>query len=88
MEEKNVCGLCQGGCHIITDIEDGRLVGVRADKDSPLGRLCPRGAIAPQILYGEQRNRRRSAGDDRPHQGCAGTRCEGNCGRPPSKRRG
>ena len=55
MEEKNVCGICQGGCHVVTDIEDGCLKGVRVDKDSPLGRLCSRGAIAPQILYGDQR---------------------------------
>ncbi|HIS40445.1 MAG TPA: molybdopterin-dependent oxidoreductase [Candidatus Aphodovivens avistercoris] len=55
MQKKVICGLCQGACDVVVDVEDGRIAKVRADKDSPRGRLCPRAARAPEALYGEAR---------------------------------
>ncbi len=55
MSKKAICGLCQGACDVIVDIEDGRIAKVRADKDSPRGRVCPRGARTADALYGEAR---------------------------------
>ena len=36
-------------------IEDGRIVKMEPDRESPRGRLCARGALAPQMLYGKER---------------------------------
>lgn len=55
MQKKCVCGMCQGACDVVVDIEDGRIAKVRADKDSPRGRVCPRGARTAEALYGDQR---------------------------------
>ena len=45
MVKKGTCGLCQGGCAVIYTIEDGKIVKAEPDKESPKGRLCPRGAL-------------------------------------------
>lgn len=55
MRKKAICGLCQGACDVVVDIEDGRIVKVRADKESPRGRVCPRGARTHEALYGSAR---------------------------------
>ena len=55
MRKKVICGLCQGACDVEVDIEDGRIAKVRADKESPRGRVCPRAARAAEALYGEER---------------------------------
>lgn len=55
MRKKAICGLCQGACDVVVDIEDGRIAKVRADKESPRGRVCPRGARTAEALYGPQR---------------------------------
>lgn len=58
MVKKGTCGLCQGGCAVVYTIENGKIVKVEPDKESPKGRLCPRGALVPDILYGEERIKR------------------------------
>lgn len=55
MRKNVICGLCQGACDVTVDIEDGRITKVRADKDSPRGRVCPRGARTAEALYGDAR---------------------------------
>lgn len=50
-----VCGMCQGGCQVNVTLEDGKIVRVEADKNSPKGRLCVRGALTPELLYSEER---------------------------------
>lgn len=52
------CGICQGGCQVLVTIEDDRIVKVQPNLESAHARLCARGALAPQILYGEGRLRR------------------------------
>ena len=55
MRKKVICGLCQGACDVEVDIEDGHIAKVRADKDSPRGRVCPRAARTAEALYGKER---------------------------------
>lgn len=58
MVKKGTCGLCQGGCAVVYTIENGKIVKAEPDKESPKGRLCTRGALVPDILYGEERIKR------------------------------
>lgn len=55
MQKECICGLCQGGCDVVVEIENDRITKVRANKNSPRGRVCPRGARTPEALYGRQR---------------------------------
>lgn len=58
IQEKHVtCGFCQGGCAVIAEVDGGKLVGVKPDRESPKGRLCVRGALAPKLIYSEERLR-------------------------------
>jgi len=47
--------MCQGGCQVNVTIEDGKIIRVEPDKTSPKGRLCVRGALAPELLYSPDR---------------------------------
>jgi anaerobic selenocysteine-containing dehydrogenase len=50
---KSVCRSCHGGCGVLLHVEDGRLVKVEGDRESPLnhGRLCPIGTITVDLVY-------------------------------------
>jgi len=50
---KSVCRSCHGGCGVNLHVEDGRLVKVEGDRNSPLnkGRLCPIGTSTLDIVY-------------------------------------
>jgi anaerobic selenocysteine-containing dehydrogenase len=50
---KSVCRSCHGGCGVLMHVQDGRLVKVEGDRDSPLnhGRLCPIGTITVDLVY-------------------------------------
>jgi anaerobic selenocysteine-containing dehydrogenase len=50
---KSVCRSCHGGCGVNLHVEDGRLVKVEGDTDSPLnhGRLCPIGTVTLDLVY-------------------------------------
>ena len=47
--------MCQAGCEIVADVEGGKLVRVTPDRESPRGRLCPRGALSPSLVHSSQR---------------------------------
>ncbi len=54
--------MCPMNCHptlcgMLIDVEDGRVVGVRGDRDNPdsHGFLCVRGAATAEIVYNRQR---------------------------------
>ncbi|MBW1999517.1 MAG: molybdopterin-dependent oxidoreductase [Deltaproteobacteria bacterium] len=57
MSEKKVvrsaCINCHGVCQVFVHIEDGRVVKVTGDRQSPTSRgyLCQKGAAAPELLY-------------------------------------
>lgn len=58
MEEINtLCGICPAGCWVKAGLTDGRLTGVRADEDHPLGMICELGRHSPEIVYSEHRLR-------------------------------
>ncbi len=45
-----ICGICPAGCWVRTRIEDGRLVGVEANPDHPLGMICRIGRHSPDLV--------------------------------------
>lgn len=55
MKCKGVCGMCPDKCDIIATVEDGRLLRLELDPDSPRGRVCPRGALSPSIVHSDRR---------------------------------
>lgn len=58
MKKPGICGMCPDKCDVIVTIEDEKIVKVEPDKNSARGRVCPRGALAPQIIYSEKRIRK------------------------------
>lgn len=49
---KSVCRICHGGCGAILYVENGKLIKVKGDKDSPLskGWMCIKGLATPEIV--------------------------------------
>lgn len=49
---KSVCRSCHGGCGVLLHVQDGALVKVEGDRDSPLnhGRLCPIGTVTAELV--------------------------------------
>ncbi|MCJ7593300.1 MAG: hypothetical protein MUO52_00830, partial [Desulfobacterales bacterium] len=52
-QRKTYCGLCHPRCGLILEMEDGKAVSVRGDKDHPItrGMTCPRGHLMIDHLY-------------------------------------
>mgnify|MGYP006360512819 FL=1 len=50
---KSVCRSCHGGCGVLMHVQDGVLVKVQGDPESPLnhGRLCPMGTVTTELVY-------------------------------------
>jgi anaerobic selenocysteine-containing dehydrogenase len=50
---KTVCRSCHGGCGIIAQVKNGRVVKIEGDPDSPIshGTLCSKGLSITQIAY-------------------------------------
>jgi len=50
---KSACRMCHGGCGVLVLVEDGKVVKVKGDPESPLnkGKLCPKGAASVENLY-------------------------------------
>lgn len=55
MKKTGICGMCPDKCDIIVTIENGKIVRIEPDKNSERGRVCPRGALAPKIIYSDKR---------------------------------
>ena len=51
MKKKGICGICPHKCPVLVTIEKERIVKVEADVEHPEGRVCPRGAMASDIIY-------------------------------------
>ena len=69
---RSACRGCHGVCQVLVHVDDGRVVKVTGDPDSPTSRgyLCPKGAAAPQLLYHPDRvlyplRRKGERGDNR-----------------------
>lgn len=50
---KSVCRICHGGCGAILYVEDGKLIRVKGDPESPLnkGWMCIKGLNTPEITH-------------------------------------
>src|SRR4030065_2557223 len=54
---KTSCGMCYGPGTVDVKVEDGIVVGVEGDPDSPqgYGNICGKGISAPMMLYDPSR---------------------------------
>ncbi len=54
---KSVCPYCAVGCGQRVFVQDGRILDIEGDEDSPVsrGRLCPKGAATFQLVTGSHR---------------------------------
>jgi formate dehydrogenase major subunit len=54
---KSICPYCAVGCGQNVYVQDGRVVQIEGDPDSPVsrGRLCPKGAASLQLTTGDAR---------------------------------
>jgi anaerobic selenocysteine-containing dehydrogenase len=50
---KTVCRSCHGGCGVIAQIKNGKVIKIEGDPDSPIsfGTLCSKGMAITQIAY-------------------------------------
>ncbi|MCI5147437.1 MAG: molybdopterin oxidoreductase, partial [Candidatus Electrothrix sp. AR3] len=48
---QSVCRICHGGCGALITVEDGKVIKVSGDPDSPLskGWMCIKGISTPEI---------------------------------------
>ena len=51
MQVKATCGICQGNCKVVLTVEDGKIVKVEPDRESPRGRACFRGVHAVSYTH-------------------------------------
>jgi formate dehydrogenase major subunit len=53
----SICPYCAVGCSILLHVQDGRLVNLEGNPDSPINRgtLCPKGAASYQLTVNPQR---------------------------------
>jgi anaerobic selenocysteine-containing dehydrogenase len=54
---RGYCALCSCKCATIAKVEDGRLVGVRPDRDHPNTAFCVKAGASPEIVYSPKRIR-------------------------------
>ena len=54
-EYDTICGICPAGCWVRAQLENGRLVSVKAQPDHPLGMICRLGERSPEIVYSPDR---------------------------------
>ncbi|MHB9052963.1 MAG: molybdopterin-containing oxidoreductase family protein, partial [Thermoleophilia bacterium] len=52
-----ICGICPAGCWLTAELENGRLVRVEAQPDTPLGMICKLGEHSPEMVYSPHRLR-------------------------------
>ena len=54
---KSVCPFCAVGCGQDVHVQDGRILDIEGDADSPVsrGRLCPKGSATFQLVTGTHR---------------------------------
>ena len=58
--KRSVCPYCAVGCGQKLYVEDGELVDIEGDEESPIsrGKLCPKGAATFQLVTGSHRTTR------------------------------
>ena len=55
--QRTFCRICQAYCGLLADVEDGRVVSIRADRDHPVSRgyTCTKGRAIGEILTAPDR---------------------------------
>lgn len=50
---RSSCRGCHGVCQILVHLDQGKIISVSGDPDSPTSRgfICPKGKAAPEMLY-------------------------------------
>lgn len=50
---RSSCRGCHGVCQVLVHLDEGKIVRVSGDPDSPTSRgfICPKGKAAPEMLY-------------------------------------
>lgn len=50
---RTICFECHSRCGVILEIKDGRVVGIKGDKEHPFshGYICPKGRACMEIMY-------------------------------------
>ncbi|MBU1205509.1 MAG: molybdopterin oxidoreductase, partial [Proteobacteria bacterium] len=53
------CRICHGGCGVLVHVQDGKVVRIEGDPQSPIshGTLCPKGIATIQLAYHPDRLR-------------------------------
>ncbi len=54
---KSICGICDAGCSVEVEVEDGLLRRIMPRNGHPYGGCCIRGVHAPEIIYSPDRIR-------------------------------
>jgi len=54
---KSTCRMCHGGCGVLIQVDNGKVVKITGDPESPLnkGKLCPKGLASIEHLYNPNR---------------------------------
>jgi len=54
---RSICFECHSRCGALLEVEEGRLIGIKGDKDHPFSRgfLCPKGRACMEIIYHPER---------------------------------
>jgi thiosulfate reductase / polysulfide reductase chain A len=54
---KSACRMCHGGCGVLVHVENGKVVKIEGNPDSPAsrGRICPKGLASIDHLYNPNR---------------------------------
>jgi thiosulfate reductase/polysulfide reductase chain A len=54
---KTICFECHSRCGVLVEVKDGRIEGIKGDKDHPFshGYLCPKGRACKEIVYHPER---------------------------------
>ncbi|MHA2392406.1 MAG: molybdopterin-containing oxidoreductase family protein [Promethearchaeota archaeon] len=54
---RTICFDCHSRCGILLEVEDGKVIAVKGDKDHPLshGYICPKGMACMEIIYHPER---------------------------------
>jgi len=54
---RTICFECHSRCGVFIEVEQGRIVGIRGDKDHPISRgfICPKARAVKEIVYHPER---------------------------------
>ena len=54
---RTICFECHSRCGVLLEVKDGKIVGVKGDKEHPIshGYICPKGMACMEIIYHSER---------------------------------